>query len=72
MIIIIKYQNKLDLINQILSNYIQELNKISEINQRILEDKDWASSKSDYHKECREKLNIEIKMYQRQISLLKK
>lgn len=65
-------QTASELRQEILREYIKKLQGEVASNTNILNDKNWASDGSDYHKECRVRLRAENDFLRQQINLLRK
>ena len=65
-----KNKNVAHLKMAVISNYVRELKAELTINKNVLKDKNWASSGSDFHNECRADMDKEIKEIERQIKVL--
>ena len=70
--IITGYKTIPSLKNKIIQSYIEFLKEKKEIGKRVLENKDWASSGSEYHTNCRIEKGREIIECEKQIRELTK
>lgn len=68
--VIEKWKNVNDLKRQIIEQYLIFIQDDFNINEKVLSDKDWASSGTDFHNECRQELELKNKSIKRQLSIL--
>ncbi len=66
---ITKYNSKSDLKKACIDAYIETLRQILEVDERRF-NSNWASTGSEYHNECRERLAKNISEVKRQLKLL--
>lgn len=69
--IIARYYSKMDLKKRIVAQYLVGIQRRKEGLKRILDDKEWASTDSDYHRECRAQLSLELSEVDKQYEMLK-
>lgn len=69
--LITEYTNKSDLKRKIIAKYLEDVNMMLEINNELINDKNWAASNTGYHIQCRKELEREINSLTKQVRLLK-